>query len=350
MLVKRNSTVLILVVFSLLAPVLVVTSLEAQSLRGEENHKISGTDQLRQALSHFSNGAYSEALLGFREIILDSSMEALHSAAFFWSARSQMALEHYDGASGDLEYFLETYPESSFFDEARYWKGRLLYLQDDLDGAIKALYDFIESYPEHQYIANAYFWIGESLYSLGHLEKAERVFHLIVSDYPSSFKVEASRYRLNLLELKKREEELMRLLKISHEEYLSALEEFQRREKAYDQAIAAYQRKLTALTANDKEALVQELSGEIETKDTEIASLNRQIEQLKAKMDEQNRLYDDLKVRMESLQKNESSTPVQVVQTPAAEGTGTEELLELKVKALELKEFYIEWLLEQEEM
>jgi hypothetical protein len=37
---------------------------------------------------------------------------------------------------------------------------------------------------------------------------------------------------------------LLNLLKISHEEYLKLLEEFQRKEKTYEQAITEYQRKL----------------------------------------------------------------------------------------------------------
>ena len=340
---KRKQLSVLLLWFSLLA-----IMPEISSTFGQSAAKAAGSDALRQALSSFSDGAYRDALLGFREIILDSNREAFHSAAFFWAARSQMALKNFDGAAGDLEYFLETYPKSSFYDEARYWKGRLLYLQNDLDGAIKALYDFIETYPDHGYTANAYFWIGESLYFLGHIEKAERVFNLIATDYPSSYKVEASRYRLSLLELKKREEELMRLLKISHEEYLSSLEEFQRREKGYDQAIAGYQRKLTALTANDKEALVGELSSEIETKDQQITALERQIGQLKAKVDEQQRLHASLQAQLEA--DSDEQSPAVPVQRLSVSGTNRESLLELKVKALELKEFYIDWLLEQEDM
>lgn len=305
----------------------------------------TGADRLRTALEQFSAGSYRESLLGLREIVLSEADRDLHGAAYFWMARSQMALENYDSAARDLEYFLDSYPESSFYDEGLYWKGRLLFLQNDFDNAIRVLYQFVETYPDHEYTANGYFWIAESLFSLGHLEKAQRIFNLVLTDYPASFKVEASRYRLSLIEMKEREEELMRLLKMSHEEYLFALEEFQRREKSYDQAIAGYQRKLTALTADDKEALVQELSREIETKDDDISALNRQVEQLKSRVSELTATIDELRRQIEE---GGGSAPAAAVSLDST-ATEREALLELKMDALLLKEFYIDWLLDQQE-
>jgi TolA-binding protein len=258
-----------------------------------------------------------------------------------------MALENHEGAARDLEYFLDSFPGSSFYDEGLYWKGRLLFIQNDFDNAIRALYNFIELFPEHEYTANAYFWIAESLYSLGHLEKSQRIFNLVLSEYPTSYKVEASRYRLSLIEMKNREEELMRLLKMSHEEYLFALEEFQRREKSYDQAIAGYQRKLTALTAHDKEALVQELSRENQTKDGEISALERQVSQLKAKIIELSSSLEQ--VRQQAEESGEVIPRAVSLGTMDAAAAERESLLELKMNALLLKEFYIDWLIEQQE-
>jgi tetratricopeptide (TPR) repeat protein len=112
-------------------------------------------------------------------------------------------------------------------------------------------------------VPNAYFWIGESLYSLGRLEEAERVFARVLRDYPQSYKVEAASYRLSLLEFKKREEELLRLLKWSHEEFLRTVEEYQRREKAYEQALAAYQQRTGGAEQRQAEArALEELKAE----------------------------------------------------------------------------------------
>jgi outer membrane murein-binding lipoprotein Lpp len=301
---------------------------------------------MREALKHFTEGSYREAILDFREIILDERYESFHGAAYYWIARSQIALENYTDASVNLEYFLDRYRQSSFFTEGLYWKGRLLFLQNDTDNAIPALYSFIEKAPEHDLVPSSYFWIGESFFALGHLEKAQRIFQLILAEYPGSVKLEASRYRLSLIELKEREEELMRLLKMSHEEYLFALEEFQRREKAYDQAIVAYQRKLTAYAANDKEALVQQMSREIDEKDLEIATLTRQVDQLKSRV-------ENLTASVEQLKEDLSEEGRSVVMPPA--GTAgqessreKEELIRLKSEALQLKEAVLDLLLSEE--
>jgi tetratricopeptide (TPR) repeat protein len=84
---------------------------------------------------------------------------------------------------------------------------------------------------------------GESLYFLGRLPEAEKLYKAIGERYPDSVKAEAAQYRLALIQFKYREDELLTLLKWSHEESLRTIEEFQRREKAYEQALAVYQRR-----------------------------------------------------------------------------------------------------------
>ncbi len=93
---------------------------------------------------------------------------------------------------------------------------------------------------------NAYFWVGESLYALGKLDQALSVFRKVLRDYPASFKAEAAQYRVSLIELGRKEAELAKLLKWSHENSLKTIEEFQRRERAYEQAIETYQKRLAA--------------------------------------------------------------------------------------------------------
>jgi TolA-binding protein len=89
--------------------------------------------------------------------------------------------------------------------------------------------------------------MGECLYSLGQLNKAQDVFSQIVEQYPQSVKYEASSYRLALINQKKIEVELLAILKWTHEESLKTVEEYQRRERTYDQAIIAYQKKIAEM-------------------------------------------------------------------------------------------------------
>jgi outer membrane protein assembly factor BamD (BamD/ComL family) len=225
-----------------LAFLLVVTSSWSQAKNAEA--------ELRAGLLAFQQEQYQQALQSFRRVIDEAAAQA--PEAYFWSAKAYMATDMLDEADRALEHFLSRYPGHPLASEARYQKTRLLFLERDYENALLASYEFVRLNPGSPFVPNAYFWIGESLYSLGHLEEAERVFAKVLRDYPQSFKVEAASYRLSLIEFKKREEELLRLLKWSHEEFLRTVEEFQRREKSYEQALVAYQQRLAGGTSDQK--------------------------------------------------------------------------------------------------
>ena len=134
--------------------------------------------------------------------------------------------------------------------------------------------------------------------------------------------------------LKYRENELLKLLKISHEEYLKALEDFQRREKTYEQSISSYQRKLLSATSDNHKAIVEEMTEEILQKDNTIASLNRQINQMNASISNLEEQQTD------GSSKNEDTPSF----TSDLNSLKIVRLLEVKDSALKLKEFYINWL------
>lgn len=236
-----------------------------------------GPEGLREGLVLFKQEQYQQAIAVFRNLISDPASSAYKPDAYFWIAKSYMTLEMLEDAEKNLEFFLINFPDHPYYPEAYYQKGRLLYLQKDYESSIQAAQDFIHRYPKSEFVASAYFWFGESLYSLGQLEEAARVFGKVIQDYPQSFKVEAARYRLSLIEFKKREDALLKLLKWSHEESLKAVEEFQRREKAYEQAIAAYQRKLSGIGQEGEKKRNEELT-------IESASLKARIRILEAQL------------------------------------------------------------------
>jgi len=51
-------------------------------------------------------------------------------------------------------------------------------------------------------------------------------------------------YRLALIDQKQIEAELLELLKWTHEEALNTMEEYQRRERSYEQALISYQKRI----------------------------------------------------------------------------------------------------------
>jgi outer membrane protein assembly factor BamD (BamD/ComL family) len=308
------------------------------------NAQTSEANKLMETgLNNFSRGNYTLALGDFREIILNSEYEVLHGTSYYWIARSYMAQNLLDKAENNLDFFIRNYSENKLYPDAIYQKARLLFRKSEYDNSIQIFYKFIESYPEHSFVSNSYFWIAESLYNLGHLEEARIIYAMIIREFPNSFKLDASNYKLSLITLKFRENELLKLLKISHEEYLKALDEFQRREKTYELTIGDYQRKLLAASSDEDKELLSEMSDIILEKDNLLSTLNNQITKLNGIIEKLDEQLADAKAKAEV-------EPVLIAtETKSFDSSSSKSkrLLELKNSALILKEFYINWLASQ---
>ena len=287
---------------------------------------------LNRGLALFKQNDFGQAILVFESLVDEARGSEIEPLAVFWLAKSYMAAGDLDAATASMEYFLANFPNHSSHPEAFYQKGRLLYLQGEFESAILVFEEYIRTYPDLEFISNANYWIGESLYTLGYLEEAALVFNRVVNSYPQSFKVEAARYRLSLIAFKKRENELMKLLKYSHEETLKTIEEFQRREKAYEQAIASYQRQITAL---------KQIQAGAEAPDAAADAGDVSLLDLKAENARLQSLVESLQRQLQTAMTGDSGA--------RAAGTDMEELLrlqealKLKEEALKLKESLIEW-------
>ncbi len=93
------------------------------------------------------------------------------------------------------------------------------------------MHSFLDISGENKLKGSAYFWIGESLYFLGHKNEAQYFYNRIINDFPESYKYEASNYRSELIKLGEKEEELLKLLKWSHEDALKEREDFIKKRK-----------------------------------------------------------------------------------------------------------------------
>ena len=202
-----------------------------------------------------------------------------------------------------------------------------IFLQHDFEPAIQVLYSYINKYPEDVYISNAFFWIGESLYSLGRFDEAEKVFQHIVNKFPASFKVEGARFRLQLIQFKFREEELVKLLKISHEEYLDTVEEFIQREKAYEQALSEYQKRLAVVLSEDLQAELDQLNAQVKERNVQIVQLEEENRMLRRQLEETGTAVEASESQSSRISPTDTSSVIK--------------LLNLKAEALELKEFYL---------
>jgi outer membrane protein assembly factor BamD (BamD/ComL family) len=239
---------------------------------------------LEEGITAFRRSDFDTAILRFREVLLESPERETEATAYFWLAKSAMALRRLTEAERNLEYYLRTFPDHEFAVEARYQRGRLLFMQEDYSGAIAALNAFVERYPESPFVANAVYWSGESLFSLGRLENARSLFQTVVRDYPRSFRVEAARYRIELIDLNRREQELLRLLQWSHEEYLQTVDDFDRREQAYREAIASYQTRLQSTAPEDYRDEIASLSAQVRELQTTLQRREEELQRLREQL------------------------------------------------------------------
>ncbi len=296
----------------------------------------SAASALRDGIDQFRTGQYDKAILLLRGITLDPTAEAQKPQAYLLIAKSYLALGKLDDADHNLEFYIANYPKAPDYPEALYQKGRLLLMQEDYESAIQQLQTLLSAFPQSTFASSAWFWVGESLYGLGRLDDAQKVYQKVLTDYPTSVKVEAAQYKISLIQLRKKEDELSLLLKWSHEDFLKTVEEYQRRERTYEQAIDSYQKRLSGL----------DLAGDQKT----IAALQNELAQ---KTDEANKLAAQLNAASATgaaaggagATAGAAGQPVAAVSSDqAAQLARLQRMLAIKQQALALKETYLTWL------
>jgi TolA-binding protein len=327
-----------------LAAALLVPCFSQESSRASDA-QAQGKAILDDALSYFSKNDYRNALVLLRKIIMNPAYADSIPDAYYWSILSNIALQEYDSAGKDIEYFIANFQNNPKYPDVLYQQGRQLFLKESYEKSLQTFQSFLSTYPRNELYSSALFWAGECMYRLGQFADAVKAYTALIEKYPDSVKRDASEYRLDLIEQKYREAELLKLLKWSHEESLKSIEEFQRREKSYEQAINGFQKKIADMLKDtrlaDLEARVAELEKQnadltrkVNEKDASIESLTKQ---LQASAAVASTAQQEAKKTQEQLQSQQTAA----IQTSAG---SAQELLKMKAKALDLKEFYIEWL------
>jgi tetratricopeptide (TPR) repeat protein len=235
---------------------------------------------LSEGIAAFGAGQYRQALDSFGKAFSGSAQAAERAEASYWSALAYIGLGDRAAAMKEIDAFLAAYPENPRVADLLYQRGRLLYAASNYEVALRTFAGFIETAPNHDLVSSALYWGGECLYSLGRLDEADKVFATLIEKYPSSVKLEAASYRRKLISLESREQELLRLLTLSHEESLYVAEDFRRRERTYEQALAVYQKQTAdskrgassrEATAAELKARVDELSAKLQASEAELA-------------------------------------------------------------------------------
>ncbi|MDR2782989.1 MAG: tetratricopeptide repeat protein [Treponema sp.] len=213
----------------------------------------------QQGVALYGQGKWIDAAVKFREAQGAAATGDERAEAVYWLCLVEEAGGDFESAIRSLDILEKTNGGASRKEEIPYLKGRAFYSLGRYDEAIVLLKGYADRISADSAGASAQksaalYWTGECLFALGQLDAAQDVFFMITRQYPQSVKYEASVYRIALIYQKKVEQELLELLRRSHEEALKTIEEYQRRERGYAQALIAYQKRIAALEASLREA------------------------------------------------------------------------------------------------
>jgi TolA-binding protein len=284
-----------------------------------QNRSTSPEELLKTGISFYGEGKFTEAVTVLR--LAGPVPEAL-----YWISLAEISSGDYNQALLDLDALEKTDSSGRWSAETPYHRGRCLFYLGRHEEALVTLTNYLGRLPEADTARRAasWYWMGESFFALGQMDNAADAFFTVVEKYPSSVKYEAAGYRLELINQKKIEAELLAILKWSHEESLKTVEEYQVREKTYDQTIAAYQQRIAEMLANGP--VLSETDSNYRS---QLAAAEIRITALEASLSEANAALAELQSSGIAVPGADSPKPL----------TNTEKvlrLLELKAAALEL--------------
>ena len=240
--------------------------LVAQNL---ESHPDYTTSTIDTAITLFEQKRYDEARGALRVISDNAELSAYHPEALYWLAQIEIAQGNFTAAQQQFFKIYNQFPQSIRYEEARYHYSRLHYYTGNYHTAVAELESFRNNFPDSDFVGNSYYWSGLNLLTLGRNAEAKAMFEQVIRGYPASYRVDAAQYQLSLLRLSQREDNLLEIVRWTHREYLSLLDEVERTAEETDQIL---------ITTSQQEQLEEE--------DTQLLDeYRRQVERLRVELD-----------------------------------------------------------------
>lgn len=304
--------------------------------------------RLERGIAAFESERYRLALDAFGSVLADPQAVNERPDALYWTAIASIAIADNPAAERAIATFLTSFPGNAHTPDLLYQKGRILHGKGDFQAALISFSTFMSMAPNNDLYPSALYWSGECLYSLGRLDEARRAFSVVVDKYPSSVKMEAASFKRDLIGLEFREEELLRLLTWSHEESLRAIEDFRRKERAYEQAISVYQKQIAdsrrgassdaERELSDLRAQVADLSKKLGVAEADLASARSELDAARSLAAKAQLDASIAAQRVQAGDKSSQTAPGTSVQSQASLSA---EALAAKARALDLLSYYL---------
>jgi tetratricopeptide (TPR) repeat protein len=271
--------------------------------------------RLERGIGLYGSSRWTEAIAELRLARAEAESAEERAEALYWQSLAELSAGQYETSIKNLVELQKTDPLGRWAGELPYHLARNLYYLGRYDDAIVLLKTYSDTASDEGRKAAALYWIGESLYSMGRLEDAREIFTLVTGRYPRSVKFEAANYRIALINQKMIEAELLGLLRWSHEESLKTMEEYQRRERTYDQALTAYQKRIADLLQDQGKEELENVSAGLQR---QLAEAREHIAGLEAQLGDA--AVQDRKKRLEDLKNNVLELRNRILNSPADRG------------------------------
>lgn len=187
--------------------------------------------EAEQGFEAFRKNDWTNAMFFLRKAC--STQNGFNAESLYMLVMSEMNAGEYDSALKDSNLFLQKFQDSFYTPYMIFQNGKALHFLDKNEEAIIVLSDFCHQNPESELYSTALYWIAECFYAEFNFDSALSLYERIVSDFPGDQKFTDSKYRIEMIEQRQREEKLIYLLKVTGEENLSAREDYERQLKLY---------------------------------------------------------------------------------------------------------------------
>jgi tetratricopeptide (TPR) repeat protein len=214
--------------------------------------------RLEQGVGLYRGGYWTDAVLELRRSRMEAANAGQLAESLYWLSLAEFSLGEYDAALRDIGELQRIAPAGLRIDDILYYKGRSLYYVNRHEEALTVFRLYaallerskIDTPQARVQKTTLTYWIGECLYSLGRQDQAAELFAQVLNARPRIEKYEAASYRLGMIRQNKLQAEILGMLDWSYSEYLRMVGEYQTREAAYNETIAAYRQQVDGILAD----------------------------------------------------------------------------------------------------
>lgn len=287
-------------------------------------------DQI-QGFESFRKGDWTSAMFFLRKA--GASLTGYDDETMYMLVMSEMNAGEYSSALADANLFIQKFPSSHYAPYMLFQKGRALHFLDKNEDAVLVLSDFCHQNQDSELYPSALYWIAECFYAEYNFDSARALYERVVADFPSDSKVTDSRYRIEMIAQREREEKLVYLLKVTGEENLAAREDYERQIKLFQTQDKLGLRK----NLSDAQARIAELEAELENE----RKLNEELNALNSSLEAQKEAAAQEKLK-DTKKQTEVTTSAEV--KPADEVS----FVDPEVEVLKKKAKYLQYLLDEQ--